>query len=107
MSQRERVVDFFQKVCDDPATQNKLKAPCPANRQGFANVANECGYDISGMDIDDYVRFYQFYEEFQQAIDRHQTGKEKLADWLNQWQKHLRKFDEESLDDYDTMRRYI
>jgi hypothetical protein len=108
MSQRERVIDFFQKVCDDPSIQNKLKAPCPANRQGFANVAQECGYDVSGADLDDYVRFYQFYTEFQRAIERHQAGKQTLPDWLNKWEKHLKKFSDDPLDDrYDTIKRFI
>ncbi|MDB9316048.1 Nif11-like leader peptide family natural product precursor [Spirulina sp. CS-785/01] len=108
MSRRETIINFFQQVCNNPTLQDKLKSPCPANRHGFAQVANELGYDLTGSDIDDYVRFAEFYEEFQKAIERHQSGEEQLASWLNKWQKHLRRFSQDPLNDHkDTIRRYI
>ncbi|NEO86960.1 MAG: hypothetical protein F6J87_22280 [Spirulina sp. SIO3F2] len=108
MSQRQEVLNFFQKVCDDPQVQNALKPPCPPTREGFAQVAQANGYTINGHAIDDYVRFYQFYHECQGAIDRHQQGKEKLADWLNQWEQHLQNFDDDPMDDrHDTIKRFM
>jgi|GEM_PF-3009221 len=108
MSQHKKVIEFFQTACEDRKLQDRLKPPCPPTRQGFASVAKETGYDLDGKDIDDYVRFYQFYEEFQEAIDRHQAGGEPLADWLNQWQKHLQHFDSNPTDDREeTIKRFI
>jgi len=108
MSQRENVIEFFQKVCHDEALQNRLKAPCPATRQGFAAVAREAGYSFAGEDIDDYVRFVYFYERFQDAIAKHQVGECSLPDWLNKWEKHVQRFADDPLSDHDdTIRRYI
>ncbi len=108
MSQRENVIDFFQTACKDEALQNRLKAPCPPTRQGFEAVAREWGYSFSGIDIDDYVQFSQFYEQFQTAIEEHQNGNGSLPAWLNKWNKHIQKFSENPLDDYeDTIRRFI
>ncbi|WP_265262376.1 Nif11-like leader peptide family natural product precursor [Spirulina subsalsa] len=108
MSQREDIIGFFQKVCDDPTLQDQLKPPCPANRDGVANIAQAWGFNLTGADIDDYVRFAAFYPQFQDAIAQHQSGGEHLADWLNKWRKHLKKFEETPLDDrYDTIKRYL
>lgn len=108
MSQRQEVLNFFQKVCDDPQVQDALKPPCPPTREGFAQVAQANGYTINGNAIDDYVRFYQFYHECQGAIARHQQGTEKLADWLNQWEQHLQNFEDDPLDDRsDTIKRFL
>ncbi|NJK99639.1 MAG: Nif11 family protein [Spirulinaceae cyanobacterium RM2_2_10] len=107
MSQREAVIDFFQKVCGDEALQYRLKT-CPPTRQGFAAVAQDSGYGFSGEDIDEYVQFVGFYEQCQTAIAKHQNGDAPLADWLNKWQKHVQRFTDNPLDDYeDTLRRFI
>lgn len=108
MSQREKVIEFFQTVCQEQQLQNQLKPPCPPTRQGFAAVAQARGYNLDGTDIDDYVRFYQFYEEFQEAIEQHQAGGESLANWLNQWQKHLKHFESNPTDDREeTIKRFM
>ncbi|WP_072620023.1 Nif11-like leader peptide family natural product precursor [Spirulina major] len=108
MSRRNDVIRFFQQVCDDPALQDQLKPPCEATRHGFARIAQASGYSIDGADIDNYVRFVQFYGECQQAIARHQDGQEPLARWLNDWQKHLKRFEENPLDDrHDTIKRFL
>lgn len=108
MSRRNDVIKFFQKVCDDSGLQEQLKPPCPATREGFAGVAQASGYNISGADLDNYVRFAQFYEQCQTAIARHQGGEKPLPQWLNEWEKHLQRFDENPLDDrYDTIKRFI
>lgn len=108
MSQREQVIDFFQAACNNSELQDRLKPPCPPNRQGFSAIARDWGYDLQGDDIDDYVKYYQFYEEFQKAIARHQSGGEHLATWLNKWEKHLRKLASTPGDDrQDTIKRYL
>jgi Nif11 domain len=108
MSQRQQVIRFFQKACQDRELQNRLKPPCPPNRQGFVTVAREWGYNVQGEDFDEYVKFYQFYEEFQTAIARHQEGQEHLATWLNKWEKHLKKIEQTPLDDRrDTIKRFL
>lgn len=105
MSAREQVEHFFQAICQDRDLQNKLKPPCPANRQGFVNIAQEGGYSFTSADIDEYVRFYQFYEEFQAAIDRHQSNQEELSVWLQKWQKHIRLYHRDN--DRDKLNRYM
>lgn len=108
MSQREQVIKFFQTACQDRALQDRLKPPCPPTRQGFAAVAREWGYNFDGTAIDDYVRFYQFYEEFQDAINRAQNGSEPLSHWMQKWQKHLKKFEEDPLRDReDTIKKFM
>ncbi len=108
MSQQDDVNDFFQVVCQDRDLQEKLKPPCPANRDGFVNVAHERGYTFTTVELDNYVRFYEFYKEFQAAIARHQSGNEKLSDWLKKWHKHVKRYDLNPPDDErDTIRRYM
>lgn len=108
MSQQQEVYKFLQAVCQDKALQDKLSAPCPANRQAFTNVAHEWGYSFTTEELDNYIRFYPFYKEFQTAIERHQSGLVELSDWLKKWQKHIQLCDQNPLDDYrDTIRRYI
>ena len=98
MSQREEIAQFFQAVCHDRGLQDKLKAPCPANRRGFTSVAQELGYGFTTVALENYVRFYQFYEEFQGAIERHQSGLEELSDWLKKWHRHIRFLDRTPLE---------
>lgn len=105
MSVREQVENFFQAVCQDPDLQNKLKPPCPANRQGFVNIAQECGYSFTSTDLDRYVRFYQFYKEFQAAIEKHQSNQEDLSVWLKKWQRHIQLCDSDN--DQDKISRYM
>lgn len=108
MSQQEEVSKFFQAVCQDKTLQDKLKAPCPPNREGFVSVAQESGYSFTTGDIDSYVRFYQFYKEFQTAIEKHQSESADLSKWLQKWQKHIKLCDRELSDDHqDTIRRYV
>ncbi|MBD2580461.1 Nif11-like leader peptide family natural product precursor [Oscillatoria sp. FACHB-1406] len=108
MSKRQLVIRFFQTACGDRELQDRLKSLNPPNRQTFAAIAQEKGQDIEGEDLDEYVRFAQFYEQFQDAIARHQNGEEHLATWLNKWEKHLKKLDEVPHDDRrDTIKRYL
>lgn len=108
MYQQQEVHQFFQAVCQDKTLQNKLKHPCPTNRRWFTDVAQESGYNFTTKDIDNYVRFYQFYKEFQIAIESHQSDSTELSDWLKKWQRHIQLYDQNPLDDYrDTIRRYI
>jgi predicted ribosomally synthesized peptide with nif11-like leader len=107
MSHQQEVEKFFHAVCRDKTLQDKLKAPCPANRHGFVNVAQESGYNFTTVDIDKYVRFYQFYKEFQAAIERYQSGSEDLSSWLKKWQKHIELCDRDLADDEGTIRDYL
>lgn len=108
MSNRQQVIGFFQTACQNRELQDRLKPPCSPNRQGFAAIAREWGYDIQGEDLDEYVKFHQFYEEFQKAIARHQEGEEHLATWLNKWEKHLKKVERMPSDDRrDTIKRFL
>jgi hypothetical protein len=107
MSHQEEVYQFFQAVCQNKTLQDKLKAPCPANRQGFVNVAQASGYNFTTADVDKYVRFYQFYQEFQAAIERYQSGSEDLSSWLKKWQKHIQLCDRDLADDEGTIRYYL
>ncbi|MFP4296928.1 MAG: Nif11-like leader peptide family natural product precursor [Spirulinaceae cyanobacterium] len=108
MSQRKQVIDFFQTACQDVALQNRLKAPCSPTRQGFAAVARDWGYDFDGTEIDEFVRYHQFYEQFQAAVERHQQGTENLADWLNQWQIYLKRMADTPFDEREeTIKRYL
>ncbi len=104
MSHQLEVEKFLQTVCRDKTLQDKLKAPCPANRQGFVKVAQESGYNFTTADIDRYVRFYQFYKEFQAAIE---SGSEDLSSWLKKWQKHIQLCDRDLADDEGTIRSYL
>lgn len=106
MSPKEDVERFFQAVCQDKALQDKLKSPCPANRQGFVDVAQEEGYSFTTVDIDNYVRFYQFYQEFQAAIERHQSRHENLSNWLKKWHRHVQLCDQE-FDENDKWWKYL
>lgn len=108
MSQPDDVDLFFQAVSQEQALQDNLKPPCPANRNGFVKVAHAWGYSFSPLELDNYVRFYEFYQEFQAAINRHQSGVEDLSDWLKKWQKHIERYDRNPMnDEQDTIRRYI
>ena len=108
MSQRQQVREFFQQICDNPQIQDELKPPCPPTREGFEKVAQAHGFAVTGFAIDDCVRFYQFYRECQHAIERHQQGQEKLADWLNQWEQHLQDMEDNPMDDrIETIKRFI
>jgi hypothetical protein len=107
-SQKAEVGNFFEAVCQEKALQDKLKPPSPANRLLFIDVARTAGYSFSTAALDNYVRFHQFYKEFQTAIEQHQSGIEELSDWLKKWQRHIRLCDQAPLDDHrDTIRRYI
>ncbi len=105
MSQQKDVAQFLQAVCQDKALQDQLKALETANRQSFVNVAQEWGYSFTTVDLDNHVRFYQFYKEFQVAIEEHQSGSESLSGWLNQWYKHIQLYDRD--DDQDKINRYM
>lgn len=108
MYETAQVIAFFEQVCQDATVQEALKPPCPATRQGFAAVAQAHGYNVEGADLDDYVRYYQFYGECQAAIARHQAGQEDLADWFAQWGRHLQRMERQAgRDRHDTIKRYM
>ena len=106
--QSSLVIEFLQKTCKEKMLRHQLKSPYPANRESFEKVAKHWGYDITGHDIDDVVRFYQFYPEFQKAIARHEAREESLIDWLEKWFRHIHQVDNDPLDDErDTIKRYL